>query len=124
MDASKEARAERRKELLNELAELLVEEQVEEGLFLGTPHFSVIETAAVNLGNQLSRNAQERAAGEIAAGCNSTAPCPVCESACEVAAKKREVSSTSGVLKMVESVAYCRQCRRSFFPSASGDGNG
>ena len=124
MDAKQQAREEKRKRLLNELAELMIEEQVEEGVFLGTPRFSVIEAAAVNLGNQLSRKAQERAAGEIAAGCGSTVPCPTCEWECEVTPKKRNVSSTSGVLEMIEARAYCHKCRRSFFPSESGDGAG
>ena len=109
---------------MNELAELMIEDQVEEGVFLGTPHFSVIEAAAVNLGNQLSRRAQERAAGEIAANCGCTAPCPTCDSECEVTSQKRDVTSTSGVFEMIEAIAYCRPCRRSFFPSASRDGHG
>jgi hypothetical protein len=124
MDATEQARREKKKRLLSELAELMIEEQVEEGVFLGTPHFSVIEAAAVNLGNQLSREAQERAAGEIAASCGSTAPCPTCAEQCEVTFDKREVTSISGVLEMLEAIAYCRKCRRSFFPSAGSDGNG
>lgn len=124
MDAPHQARAQRRKELLNELAKLMIEEQVEEGVFLETPHFSIIEAAAVNLGNQLSRKAQERAAGEIAANCTSAVPCPTCESECRVTSRKREVASTSGVLDMIESMAYCHKCRRAFFPSASSDGDG
>ena len=124
MDAKQQAREEKRKRLLNELAELMIEDQVEEGVFLGTPHFSVIEAAAVNLGNQLSRKAQERAAGEIAANCGSTAPCPTCDLECKVTCQKRDVTSTSGVLEMIEALAYCHKCRRSFFPSTSRDGNG
>lgn len=124
MDAAQRGREEERKRLLNRLAELMIEEQVEEGVFLGTPHFSVIEAAAVNLGNQLSRKAQERAAGEIAANCGCTASCPTCDTECEVTSQKREVTSTSGVLEMIEAIAYCHKCRRSFFPSTSSDGNG
>ena len=37
MDAKTETRQTRKQELLLELAELMVEEQVEEGVFLGTP---------------------------------------------------------------------------------------
>jgi hypothetical protein len=124
MDAAQQGREEERKRLLNRLAELMIEDQVEEGVFLGTPHFSVIEAAAVKLGNQLSRKAQERAAGEIAANCGSTASCPTCDSECEVTSQKRDVTSTSGVLKMIEAIAHCHKCRRSFFPSASRAGNG
>ncbi len=124
MDAAQQARKEEKRKLLNRLAELMIEEQVEEGVFLGTPHFSVIEAAAVNLGHQLSRKAQERAAGEIAASCGCTTSCPTCDSECEVTSQKRDVTSTSGVLEMIEAIAYCHKCRRSFFPSASSDGNG
>jgi hypothetical protein len=124
MDAAREARERKKNELLNELAELMIEDQVEAGVFLETPHFSIIEAAAVNLGNQLSRQAQERAAGEIAANCSCTVPCPTCASECEVVPEKRPVSSTSGMLEMIEAMAYCRKCRRSFFPPASSNGNG
>jgi len=124
MDAAQLVRAKKKKELLDQLAELMIEEQVEQGVFLETPHFSVIEAAAVNLGNQLSRKAQERAAGEIAANCGAIACCPTCQSECSVTPDKREIASTSGVLEIIEAMAYCRHCRRSFFPSACSHGNG
>ena len=124
MDVAQQTREKEKKELLNRLAELMIQEQVEAGVFLETPHFSIIEASAVNLGNQLSRKTQERGAGEIAANCSSTASCPTCKSECGVTPKKREVSSTSGVLEMIEAMAYCDKCRRSFFPSESGDGDG
>jgi hypothetical protein len=69
MDAPRQTRQERKEELLRELAEISVAEQVEEGVFLETPHFSIIERAAVHLGRQLSCQAQERAAREVAANC-------------------------------------------------------
>lgn len=49
MDAAQQARAKKKEELLRQLAELSIEEQVEQGVFLGTPHYSVIERAAVTL---------------------------------------------------------------------------
>lgn len=58
MDAAEQARQSKKQELLKQPAELMVEEQVEQGVFLGTPHYSVIERAAVNLGRQLSCEAQ------------------------------------------------------------------
>ena len=36
MDAAQQARSEKKKELLIQLAELMIEEQVEEGVFLNT----------------------------------------------------------------------------------------
>ncbi len=71
----------------------MVEEQVEEGVFLGTPHYSIIEIAAMNLGHELSREAQQRAAREVAANFESQAACPRCKTKCKVRVKKREVLS-------------------------------
>lgn len=122
MDAEKQTRQTRKKELLLELAELMVEEQVEEGVFLGTPHYSVIEIAAMNLGRELSQKAQERAAREVAACCESQAACPNCRTWCDVRVEKREVTSLSGPVELAETVADCPRCERSFFPSAGGVG--
>ena len=65
MDAAQQTRQSRKQELLLELAELIIEEQVEEGLFLGTPHYSVIELATMNLGRELIREVQQRRAGSV-----------------------------------------------------------
>jgi uncharacterized protein with PIN domain len=124
MDAAQQARADKKKELLKQLAELAVEEQVEEGVFLGTPHYSVIERMAVTLGNDLSRQTQERATREVAASHPTEAGCPTCGDLCAVEAKRRPVHSISGPVEMTETVAYCHKCRRSFFPSASRPGDG
>lgn len=123
MDATQQARAEKKKELLMQLAELMIEEQVEQGLFLETPHYSIIERQAVTLGRELSRQAQERAAREIAAHCDSKVACPDCQSPCEVETKTRAVTSIDGPVALTETVARCHRCRRSFFPSASGHGH-
>lgn len=122
MEVSRQARERKKQELLLELAELMIQEQVEEGVFLGTPHYSVIERAAMNLGHELSREAQQRAAREVAATCESQAACPTCQTACDVRVEKREVTSLSGPVELAETLADCPQCRRSFFPSAGGSG--
>lgn len=124
MDATERARQEKKKGLLNQLAEIMIEEQVEEGVFLETPHYSIIERAAVTLGRQLSREAQERAAREVAANSPTQAACPTCQSPCDVTTENRLITSIDGPVELTETVANCRQCRRSFFPSAGGDGNG
>ena len=69
MDAVQVAREAKKKELLCQLAELLVEEQVEQGVFLKPPHYSVIEQQAIKLGQELSRQAQQRSTREVAAIC-------------------------------------------------------
>lgn len=124
MDAARDAREERKQELLRELAEISVQEQVEQGVFLETPHYSIIERSAVTLGRQLSRQAQERAAREVAAHCESQAACPACESLCDVETKNRLITSIDGPVELTETVANCRKCERNFFPSASDDGIG
>jgi hypothetical protein len=124
MDAARTAREQKRKELLAELAELMIEEQVEQGVFLGTPHYSIIERMAMKLGRDLSRQAQERGAREVAANCEPQVACPTCQSACRVETKKRKVTSTDGPVEMTEAVAFCGRCKRSFFPSAGCAGNG
>lgn len=122
MDAARQDREARKQELLRELAELTVEEQVEEGLFLRTPHYSIIERQAITLGRELSRQAQERSAREVAASCSAEAACTNSRTSCAVQTKTRQVTSLDGPVELTETTAYCRKCRRSFFPSAGGNG--
>jgi hypothetical protein len=123
MDASQEGREREKKQLLSRLAELMVEEQVDQGVFLETPHYSVIERAAITLGRRLSRQAQERATREVAAECPAEATCPTCQTLCSVTTVVRTVTSMDGPIEMTEAVAECCRCRRSFFPSTRGVGN-
>jgi hypothetical protein len=118
MDAEKRSREERRQQLLRELAELEIDQLTEEGVFLQTPHYSVIELAALRLGRELSVEAQQRAAREVAAECGTRAACPTCGTDCPVQHQKREVTSLTGPVELLEAVAHCPKCRRSFFPSA------
>lgn len=118
MDAAQQVREERKQKLLIELAELMIQEQVEAGVFLGTPHYSIIERAAVKLGRELSQQAQERGAREVAANSGAEAACPTCGVACRIETKVRQVTSIDGPVALTEAVANCRHCRRSFFPSA------
>lgn len=124
MDARSQARETRKQELLRELSELMTEEQVEAGLFLETPHYSIIERQAINLGRELSRKAQERAAREVAANCDVHADCPECGASCEVTHEARTVNSLDGPVELLEPLAHCSRCRRDFFPSTRRDGAG
>ena len=123
MDAIQQAREDKKKQLLSQLAELMIEGQVEQGVFLETPHFSIIERQAITLGRQLSRRAQERGSREVAANCDSQVCCPTCQSICQVEPQTRQVTSLDGPVDLTEAVAHCRSCRRSFFPSTSRDGD-
>jgi len=122
MDAKSQARQERIRQLLRELAELHLEEMGEAGNFDQTPHFGVLERSASEFGKQLSRETLERASREAVAGGEPQAPCPTCGAICEVTPRCRTVTSTDGPVELTEAVADCRRCRRSFFPSADGDG--
>jgi hypothetical protein len=122
MDAESQARQQRKRELLRKLAELQLEEMSEAGDFDQTPHFGVIERAASELGKQLSRETQERASREVAASSPAQAACPTCGAVCEATTSRRTVKSIDGPIELTEAVANCRRCRRSFFPSANGDG--
>ena len=124
MEADRQARAERKRQLLRELAELQVAEMADAGQFDETPHFGLLERAASELGKELSRETQERAARESASGVGSQAACPACGRWCDVSTKRRTVDSIDGPVELTEAVADCRRCRRSFFPSADGDGAG
>lgn len=118
MDATLSKREAEKQQLLRRLAELTVEEQREQGLYKGVPHYSQLEQAARSLGQELSRLTQERSIAETAAECAPTAACPTCGQKHKVQLKKRAVASVDGPVELVEPVAHCRPCRRSFFPSA------
>ena len=118
MDAKQLAREAEKKQLLQRLSQLMVEEQADQGTFLGVPHFSVIEAAARRLGGDLSRACQERAAAEVAAGSPATVACPDCGREASLSTSKRPVASIDGDIQLAEAVAHCPSCRRDFFPSA------
>jgi len=122
MDAKRRLREEKKRELLRQLAELAVEEQTEEGVFRQTPHWSQIEEAARELGQQLSCQVQQRASREVAARCAAEVNCPQCGRLCPTETDKRTVTSLDGPVELLEVKAYCRRCRRHFFPSAGSVG--
>jgi hypothetical protein len=122
MDAKSQARQRRKRQLVQELAELHLEEMVDAGDFDQTPHFSVLERAASEFGKQLARETLERASREAITGDQAQASCPTCGTLCDVTTKCRTVKSVDGSIMLAEAVADCRQCRRSFFPSADSDG--
>jgi hypothetical protein len=83
-----------------------------------TPHFDQIELPAHEVGQRLSRLIQTRRARDVAADGLQSAPCPDCGCLCNVETQEREVQSMDGPIGLTETVAHCRRCRRSFFPSA------
>lgn len=118
MDAQRTPLQEEKDRLLQRLAEIEIEEQRQRGVFNSVPHFSVLESAARGLGQELSRLTQQRAAREVAAASQSESACPQCGRDAPVEMSKRTVCSLDGPVEVLEPVAKCPACRRSFFPSA------
>lgn len=84
----------------------------------GTPHDDQIEIPAHEVGQRLSRLIQSARTGDVAAEQQAQIECPGCGKTCDVKARRREIHSMDGPVELVETVAHCRRCRRSFFPSA------
>lgn len=118
MDVDLQVLREKKARLLQQLAEIEVEEQRRAGRFNQVPHYRVLEESAHELGQELSRMTQQRLASEVAATSPATAPCPTCGKMCAVMTSKRMVTSVDGLVDLIEPVAECLACRRAFFPSA------
>lgn len=117
MDAKQAELEEKLAEILKQAADVACQIQaVEQGP--GTPHYDQIEIPAHEVGQRLSRMVQASRAGEVAADEPTGANCPGCGVSCRVDINKRTVHSMDGPIELIETVAHCRRCRRSFFPSA------
>ena len=109
---------ERLEKLLREAAEVEVELSRAEGVIAGIPHYSVIEGRAHGLGQQLSREVQQRQMRELAASQSLSAKCPGCGTRCDLHLCCREVKSVDGSLELQELIGECPCCRGAFFPDA------
>ena len=116
MDAKQTLMEEKLAELLKQAAAVASELQaLEQGP--GTPHYDQIELPAHETGQRLSQMIQSARAGDVAAEQPPEAECPDCGKSCPVETQSREVHSMDGRVGLSETVAYCRPCRRCFFPS-------
>lgn len=111
-------------DLLRQAAEVSVALDRAEGALRGVPHYSVIEARAHELGQELSREVQQRQMAEIVAVQAQRGRCLECGRRVELVPVKRAVTSVDGVVKLQELRGYCPTCRRSFFPSAGDAGFG
>ena len=109
---------EKKLKLLQQLADLEVQQFRHQGKLDQVPHFSEIEDAGQSLGRRLSRFTQSRLANEIAAGEPQSRDCPTCGQSCPVEVAKRTVTGLDGPVEILEPKAHCPACRRDFFPSA------
>lgn len=118
MDADYERLELKKLELLQQVAEIEVQQQRQDGLFNKVPHFNEIEGAGRELGQLLSQLTQARIANEVAAEEGPQSACPTCGKPCPVSTEKRVVTGLDGPVKLLEPKAHCSACRRDFFPSA------
>ena len=117
MDATRQHLEEKLKVQLSQAAHTAAELQaLEQGDRV--PHFDEIEIPAHDLGKKLSRAIQGERAREVALKQLGKVRCPECNQQCKVEIEMRDVHSMDGPIELTEPVAYCRRCRRSFFPSA------
>lgn len=117
MDAKEMLLKEKLQDLLRQASSVAVELQtIEQGDRV--PHFDDIELPAHALGQEFSRMIQSDRARNVAASGLNDAPCPDCACKCPVRSNTRTVNSMDGPIELTETVADCRRCRRSFFPSA------
>lgn len=122
MDDREQALKEKLQRLVKEAAEASVELDRMNGTIEGVPHYSVIELRAHQLGQQLSREIQQRQLAETVALQIPKAKCPSCGTRCELIPTKRSVKSIDGPLEVQELKGRCPFCRRDFFPSAGEAG--
>lgn len=103
---------------LKRVTELKVELDQAEGRLPKTeiPHYSVIENAAHEVGQLLSRMVQQKMLNELVAAQPPSAKCPTCGSRCSLAGRQRKVLSGDGRVELQELVGHCPACRRDFFP--------
>lgn len=118
MDERTIALKEKLEKLMKESAEAAMEFDRANGTIQGVPHYSVIEARAHELGQQLSRNIQQRHMGHVAAAQPLLRRCPRCNKICSVTLMKRPVTSIDGGLDLPELKGTCPACQRDFFPSA------
>jgi hypothetical protein len=108
--------------LPNEAAEVSVALDRANCIIQGVTHYSVIEGRAHELGQQLSRQIQERQMAEIVAAQVTKGTCPGCGRRRHLIPMKRPVTSVDGTVTLQELQGYCASCRKAFFPSAGDAG--
>ncbi len=101
-------------------AELKVELDYQQGKIVrGTiPHYTLIERAAHEVGQMVSRLAQEIHMNRLASAQPDRARCPGCGGLCGLSPIQRSVASVDGEVSLQELKGHCPACRRDFFPDA------
>jgi hypothetical protein len=105
-------------QLLTEAAEVSVALDRAHGTIPGVPHYSVIELRAHELGQQLSRQIQQRHLDTMVPQQAAQTACPGCGTLCRLEPVRRTVTSIDGEVTLPELRGDCPKCRRAFFPLA------
>jgi DNA repair exonuclease SbcCD ATPase subunit len=122
MDDRTDRLREKLAQALREVAELKVALDRAEGKIKKTPHYSVIEDAAHEVGCQVSRLVQQMHMTELVAESSPSGRCPGCGRLEPLKSKKRTLLSADGPVELPELTGHCPRCRRAFFPSARDAG--
>lgn len=122
MEGHEHGLTEKLKRLLHEAAEVSLDLEKAQGKWEAQPHYTSIEARAHALGQQLSREVQQRRMAELAAESPPIAKCPTCGTRCQIRSRKRTVTSIDGEVELLEQRGECPVCRRAFFPSAGTPG--
>lgn len=122
MEGREPGLAEKLRCLLREAAEVSLELEKAQGKWESRPHYTLIEARAHALGQQLSREVQQRRMAELAVESPAIAKCPTCGTRCQTRSCKRTVTSIDGEVELLEQRGECPVCRRAFFPSAGALG--
>ena len=88
----------------------------------GVAVFTVLEDAAVEVGDAVTREVLEE---ELSHCSESDCHCPECGTlGLRKGERRRSIETRRGPVDVTEIECYCRRCRRSFFPSVPRLGSG
>lgn len=82
--------------------------------------FAQLEEVACAAARGLTEGALEAATAPQSQLLGEKQPCPQCGKLCTVGSQPRPLRAKGGVISLREPKGYCPNCRRDFFPSASG----
>ena len=80
--------------------------------------FSEIEEIGHQAGQMIAAQVDRELAGGHREHFPGQQPCPQCGQPCASKLSERALRTRDGTMELPESVCYCPNCRRSFFPSA------